>query len=672
MCASVSCRRLRLALLASAAALAAAGQAPIAAAAEPPPPAVALAEGWEYRTDAGDRGLGAGWGTQPPQQGWSGVQLPHVFSADPREEAFGGTVGWYRLRFTAPAEVAGYDRALRFEQVRREARIFLNGSEIGRHADPYVPFVVPAAGLRAGAVNELVVRVDNRKAKEPREGWWNWGGIVRPVTLVPRGRLVLRDPGLMSQVVCPDGAASCRASLLVDGTLENLGATPVRRPEVRVGLSGPGEVSGRTVARTLLPGESTRVRFTVPVPDARLWAPGSPVLYDARLRTVADDEVTQEDRRRVGLREVAVRDGILQLNGEAVDLRGASIQEDLRGRGPALRPEDIATIVSELKALGATVTRAHYLLNPKLLDALDEAGIMVWSQAPIYHRDRLLETVAQRDVALRTLRDTVLEARSHASVITHSVANELSAVPDKVPGTRRFLADARAAVLDLDPTLPTSIDLLSYPGYPAARAHAAFDLLGINSYFGWYPGKKRHSTANIADLGPHLDRMRRMYPRAAMVVTEFGAESTFDGPEATKETYAYQARYVGRVLEAIRERPHIGGVIYWTLREFAVKPDWDGGAKRSVPRDGIHNKGLITYDGRRKPAWAVARADFARTSLMRDVSPAGAAGLPDRGGSGLPLAILAVLGVGLVLVLDFWALGGILRGRRLQPGSQPE
>ena len=60
---------------------------------------------------------------------------------------------------------------------------------------------------------------------------------------------------------------------------------------------------------------------------------------------------------------------------------------------------------------------------------------MVWSQAPIYHRDRLLETAAQRAAALGTLRRTVLEARNHPSVITHSVANELSVIPDKVRGT---------------------------------------------------------------------------------------------------------------------------------------------------------------------------------------------------------------------------------------------
>ncbi len=647
--------------------LLAAGPAVSAHAQEPVPAPVPIASGWAFHPDAADRGLGSSWATAPPARGWTPVAVPHTFDPGAAEAGFGGTVGWYRVRFEGPRAPQGFDWQVRFEQVRRTARVWLNGREIGRHSDPYVPFTLPASGLRAGGTNELVLRVDNRKAKEPREGWWNWGGIVRPVSLVPRGRLVLTDPGLMPKVTCAPGGA-CTAAVLVDGMLENRSGQPIAEPKLQLALTPPGgggDETTRTIpTRPLMPGEVTHVSFEVPVQQARLWAPGTPNLYGATLTTLAGKEPTQVDRRRIGLRGVRVADGLLELNGRQLDLRGAAIQEDLPGRGPALTDADVAKIVGELKALRANVTRAHYLLNPKLLDALDAAGIMVWSQAPIYHRDRLLETASQREEALATLRGTVLAARSHPSVITHSVANELSAVPDSVRGTRRFLADALELTRRLDPTLPVSVDLLSYPGFPAARAYAAYDLLGINSYFGWYPGKKRHSTAKLGDLGPYLDRMRRLYPTQAMVVTEFGAESTFEGSPRRKESYAFQADYTRKVLDVVAKRPFVGGAIYWTLREFQVKPDWDGGAKRSVPRDGIHNKGLITYGGKRKPAWGVARQEFARTPAFRNVPAATGLGLPDGsgGGGGDGLLVFVVALVTGLLVLDLWALAGILRG----------
>ncbi len=632
-----------------------------------------LAQGWQLHEDAADAGLRENWPLQLPQAGWTPTSVPGVLDGRLGTASFGGTVGWYRVRFRGPVTPAGFAWALRFESVRRTARVWLNGREVGRHADPYVPFELPATGLRAGQANELLVRVDNRKGAEPREGWWNWGGIVRPVSLVPRGPLHLSDTGVLPVVSCAPGGGGCAAKVVVDGVLENRSTAAIDRPRVELLLDPPaagGAAIKRTVdVRALQAGESAHVRFEVPVPDPALWQPGDPQRYAATVTTLAGNAPAQVDRRWIGLRGVRVREGMLELNGRQLDLRGAAIQEDVPGRGPALSAGDIRGIVRELRAVHANVTRAHYLLDPRLLDALDAAGIMVWSQAPIYHRDRLLETAAQRASALSTLRQTVLAARSHPSVITHSVANELSAAPDKSPGTAAYLAAAIRTVRATDPTLPVSVDLLSYPGYPAARAYLGFDLLGINSYFGWYPGKRAHPTGRLADLGPYLDRMRALYPRQGMVVTEFGAESTFTGPATEKETYAFQSDYVRDVLGVVRARAFVGGAIYWTLREFAVKPDWDGGAGRDVPRDAIHNKGLITYAGQRKPAWAVAAQDFGSTRVFRSVSATEALGIPDGGGGGHGggLVVAAAALVAALLALDAWALLGLLRGRVRRP-----
>jgi beta-glucuronidase len=289
---------------------------------------------------------------------------------------------------------------------------------------------------------------------------------------------------------------------------------------------------------------------------------------------------------------------------------------------------------------------------------------MVWAQAPIYHRDKLLQTEGERDTALSTVRAAVMATRNHPSTITHSVANELSVIPDKVPGTAAFLHDARALTVDLDPTLPTAVDMLSYPGYARAETYAAFDLLGINSYFGWYPGKPGHSTGDIRSLGPYLSGMRAMYPNAGLVLTEFGAESTMTGPASEKQTYAFQELYTRDVLNAVRQAPTLSGAIYWTLQEFAVKPQWDGGAQlRAADRTAIHHKGLITYDGRPKPAYDVLRKDIRSTPLVRpeaDVALALDTRVPDhhRGRVGFGFALAILIAVGILLAVDLWAFFG--------------
>jgi hypothetical protein len=624
-----------------------------------------LTTNWQKLPDHGNVGIGEGLYRPDNAAAWKPAVVPSVFSGLTAEASYRGTVGWYRVAFTAPAATPGFTYDIHFEQVRRSAQVWLNGVRLGRHDDPYVPFDMQTRGaLKPGQRNVLVIRADNRKSGAVREGWWNWGGITRPVTLVPRASLVLQDAGVLSDVACPDGGprpdAPCAAKARFDGVLVNRSDSMIERPRVRLDLGGT--LTQTLESRPLAPGEIAHVQMELPVPNPRLWSPEAPNLYDVTLTTTAGDRVQQVDRWRTGLREVKVRNGLLTLNGRQLTLRGAAIQEDMPGRGPALSDADIAETVRELKAVHANVTRAHYLLNPKLLDALDAAGIMVWSQAPIYHRDVLLRTPEQRDAALSTVRQTILGARNHPAVITHSVANELSPTPDTVPGTRAFLAAAHAAAQELDPTVPTSVDLLSYPGYKRQAAYAQYALLGINSYFGWYQGKKNHSVAKLADLGPFLDRMRRQYPSQGLEVTEFGAESTFSGPADEKETYAFQTRYLEDVLKIIDERPFIGGAIYWTLREFAVKPNWVGGVARDVRRNSIHHKGLITYAGRRKPAWAVAARDFASTPLYRNVSPAAAAGVPEAsGGGGSALAIAIAVGVVGLLAVDGWALAGIWR-----------
>src|SRR4051812_20187218 len=222
-----------------------------------PPPAQSLDGGsWQFHQDPSDHGLASGWDAGGPSGGWSQVSVPSTFDARPQTSLFSGTVGWYRLRFDAPATPAGYAWALRFDQVRRKSVVWLNGRRLGSHDDPYTQFQLEARGLRK-THNELVVRVDNRKGARPREGWWNWGGILRPVTLVPVGRLQLKDLGLLPEVNCSD--FGCAAAVRLRGAVRN--RTGYRAGgEIQVKLTAPdGTVTDKTLPVAALAGAASRV-----------------------------------------------------------------------------------------------------------------------------------------------------------------------------------------------------------------------------------------------------------------------------------------------------------------------------------------------------------------------------------------------------------------------------
>ncbi|HKR99828.1 MAG TPA: glycoside hydrolase family 2 TIM barrel-domain containing protein, partial [Candidatus Dormibacteraeota bacterium] len=585
-----------------------------AAAASPSP--VELTHGWQFRFDPHAHGGLDAWRSGGPGGGWRDVSVPHVFDPRPLPAVFHGTIGWYRLRFLGPSTPRGFGWAFHFGAVRRSAAVWLNGRRIGTHVDPYASFVLPARGLKPGRWNVLVVRVVNRKQALPREGWWNWGGITRPVTLIPRGPVTLDDVAVMPKLSCPAPDRCSQPTVIVRGRLGNRSA---RRGQVaiKVHLQSPsGAVTSHTV-RTSAPrrGQFKTISFRFPLSGpVSLWAPEHPSLYSAVVATSLGGHTAQTDKLDIGVRAVEVRNGLLYLNGRQLQVRGASIQEDVPGRGPALLPSDISSIVGDLKSVGANVTRAQYGLSDELMSALDRAGILLWNQAPVYHRDLELRKPEGRLEALAMVRHNILTARNHACVIANSVDNEPVAKPDARPGTRQFLWRSSRIAKRLDPRAPAAIDLAAKPSIPFQRSFTWFPLIGLNSYFGWYTGRPGTSVANFNDFEPLLKLMRKSYPGQALLITEFGAEATFDGDPATKGSFEFQSDYVTRTLDIVDRNPYLAGAIYWTLREFAVKPHWDGGTLLPVAqRDSIHHKGLLRYDGTPKPAWYVARERFTDT-----------------------------------------------------------
>jgi beta-galactosidase len=576
-----------------------------------PPAAVQLTGGWRYLADPHNLGVAEDWGRGGAASlAWTPVTVPNDLNPAVSSATDTSMVGWYEVQFTGPPITAGRSWRIAFESVRRNAEVWLNGYRIGSSSDPYAPFSLPATTLMPGAQNTLIVRVDNFKRGALPEDWWNWGGIMGPVSLQPAGRISLNQLGVTPELGCRN---SC-GSLLVQGTLQDNSTTSLR-PDIVVRVVAPG--GGTFVVHHRAP--QVRTRTSVPVSfrvsvrrPLALWSPQSPSLYRVQVQTIAQGRVEQDDTVHTGMRSVQVRRGLLYLNGRRLWLHGAAIHEDIDGRGAALSDGDIDTIVSELRSVGANMTRAHYLLSPRLLDALDAAGIMVWAQPPVDHADGSLRSASGRRRALATLRSTVLGDRNHPSVVIDSVGNELSPTPDKTPGTRSYLAQAIPLAQRLSPGIPVALDTYCYPGFAAQRIYSKLNVIGISSYFGWYPGPSGHSIADFNQLGPFLRQSHARYPHQALVVSEFGAEGLYDGPATTKGSYEFQSNYLTQTLGVLDRLPFMNGAIYWTLREFAEAPGWTGGATLppGATPDGLHHKGLIAYDGADKPAFAVAQRLF--------------------------------------------------------------
>jgi len=179
-----------------------------------------------------------------------------------------------------------------------------------------------------------------------------------------------------------------------------------------------------------------------------------------------------------------------------------------------------------------------------------------------------------------------------------------------VSGTKAYIRDAASMARTPDPTTPVGIAIRTIPGTAKQKIYDKLDIIGFNHYLGWYPCPPARQTS-LEQLPGFIDKLRRDYPNQGIMMSEFGAEATRDGAATDKDTFAFQSEYVRKTLDIVDRRPYLGGAIYWALREFAVRPVWDGGACRPADQsNAIHRKGLLNYDGTPKPAWDLARQRF--------------------------------------------------------------
>jgi beta-glucuronidase len=564
---------------------------------------------WYFRLDPADQGLAQGLPRQTSLLGWSPVQVPHAWNAtDLSDASQRGTVGWYRRDFRLPSGSRRLSWVLRFESVNYRTTVFLNGRQIGRNAGAYVPFEVPASTVKRGGVNRLVIRVDNRRtdtdlppAREqddgtPGGGWWNYGGLLREVYLRRFDRVDIQN--LLARPLLP--CRSCDATVLVRATLANpgggrkkvrlratVGGALVRFPEATIGSRGTRVVQGRVKIR-----------------DPRLWEPGNPELYRVRAVATINNRAVSSYATHIGIRSFKVNGrGRLLLNGRPLMMRGASIHEDNPEVGAALSSGQRDLTWSLLRELGATITRAHYPLHPQFLEAADRDGILVWDQIPFY---RLLEETIKlksvRDKGLSYLRDTILRDQNHASVLTWSIANELPSRPTF--GQERYIAAASRLIRQMDPTRLSAIDIAGYPQVPPIGVFRQLDAIGVNSYFGWYPGPGG-TVGERTGLAPYLDQVHDFYPGQAVFVTEFGAEANRSGAIDEKGTFEFQRDLMQFHISTYDTKPFVNGAIAWILRDFRVRPGWDGGNPKPSPP--VNAKGLTDEFGVKKPAFDETR-----------------------------------------------------------------
>ncbi|MFD9002276.1 glycoside hydrolase family 2 TIM barrel-domain containing protein [Streptomyces sp. NPDC059582] len=341
-------------------------------------------------------------------------------------------VGQYRRTFTVPRGWAGRRTFLHFEGVKSAHYVWINGELVGYHEDSYDPAEYDITPHLRPGTNRIAVEVYRYS-----DGDWledqdmiRLSGIFRSVYLYSTPAVHLRDFRLDTPLSDDYRAAE----LSVTASVRDYGGTGGGRYSVETQLydAGGHPVWSRPLlqAVALGSGEERTVQAAKAVPAPRLWSAEHPDLYTAvlRLRDPAG-KVIETLSHRVGLREFALKDGLMRINGKPVSFRGTNRHEMHPLRGSALTRADLVEDIGIIKRLNINSVRtSHYPNNPQWLELADEYGLYLVGETnlethgirgefPGDHPDWTAACVARAQ-------NMVHRDKNHASVVIWSLGNE--------------------------------------------------------------------------------------------------------------------------------------------------------------------------------------------------------------------------------------------------------
>ena len=495
------------------------------------------------------------------------VNVPHTFNLMDGLEDYAGEAVYSRA-LPVTAVMKGRTVRICFEAVYHDAAVYVNGVKAGEHLGKgYTPFSLDITGLlRYDGSDAVEVRVSNAYTEHALPykrsfDWCNDGGIIRGVRLHLSGKQTLRYVHVTPCVNLVDSTGSARFDVrLYDEKAGKLNG------RLRVIDRRSGEVVyDAAVALTKKRGER-EFRFNADFGRVNLWHFDTPNLYDFTFEIEGSDSLSDH----FGFCSFKVEGRSFVLNGEVVRLPGI---EDMPGSHPscgmAETPEVIAQTVAVMKDLNATITRFHWPQDRRMLDLMDETGILVTEQIPWWQQPAPALGEELRQNAREQLEEMIEADYNHPCIYAWGLANE-------VWGNEDDLKYLDGVSKTLDPSRPTLA--FSHETYINLDKNPScvLDIPTWNEYTGAWHGPVRE------DLPGRLERIDSALVDRPLFITEAGlCEPAFTGGDG---------RRIDDMIYHVKEwqkAPFIPGYIYFCVQDYRTQMGEEGYGKWRIRRHGV-------------------------------------------------------------------------------------
>lgn len=410
----------------------------------------------------------------PPTSGdWKPTTVPGTFRGYNYERL------WLRRSFTLPQSIRGKRIKIRFDGVKYNSRIYVNGKHIGGCFNGYDAFEVDATdAVHFDKPNELAVgchdwtgvfsegkvdldeKPDWQRARRyvidkviaPIGGHYDYYGIWGDVKLVAHPAVYVKDLFIKPSVR--------RGELVVDYTVANESDQAVE-VELRSTVEDQArDTLALPVTKLQVPAGDTATKTVSQAwPDAHFWSHEDPFLYHLRSELSTGDV----EKTRFGFREFWIEGHRYILNGSKINLLASSWW-------PPTEPIDRDEIEQHwraLKAAGVVCFRTHTQPWRRVhYDVADEVGLLMIIEGAMWHDPycTAYHDPTYWDNYAKMIHAMIEREKNRPSVIMWSMENEAYSGEEKTKLAAENLARVGKMAKQWDPTRPIYFESDGDPG----------------------------------------------------------------------------------------------------------------------------------------------------------------------------------------------------------------
>lgn len=559
-----------------------------------------------------------------PEEGdnqYTQINLPHTWNTtDVLTNDYRRASSWYRKNISFTAEQLKKRLYIRFGAAAQQSKVYLNGTLLSHHIGGYSAFTYELTKNLKEGNNQIDVWVSNKHHKNiaPQSADFNfYGGLYRSVELITAPKISLSrmnfgGPGVR---VWSEKVSNNESDIKLSAIIDNGENKKTKlRVEAKVIDQNGQEVSSGE--RMLVLNSVETKKFNIPMPNIsnpKLWSPENPYLYTIELKVFKKKKLQDKITLTHGFRwfEFTGDKGFF-LNGKPYKLQGINRHQDYSGEGNAIPLHRHYDDIVLMKEAGINWLRlAHYQQNDYMLQVCDELGMLVWEEIPFVNGSNQSKEFAANLQAM--MKDMIEQHFNHPAIILWGMGNEVwmkdrgdgkSTIYDIIVGlnalAHREDPVRKTVMVSGDNNRPFDLKIIDIP-----------DVFGFNLYRGWYK-------TDYNDFGNRCNELHAMGPNKPLIISEFGAGSDMaihsEKPLRQDFSIEYQNDFLEAHLAQIEKMDWLCGVNRWSLADF-------GSAYRGDSKPHINQKGLVTYDRKKKDAYYLLQSKWSKKPMVYIEAP---------------------------------------------------